>query len=263
MIVVDATTLMTRRYRPLGRGAAPDPDRPDSGLPRSQRHGSVTFKSGDDPVRTRRRPRPREVVPCLIGGPGRQGRREDWQAFFREPRWAHRGVVADLDRAVGRAVRETWPGATSLPLAPPFGAAPPRRRRAPTGSPSAIRLDTPLRPRRPYLVARRAARSGGTAITRCYAAIDGAQVGPPTGRPSRRPSRRHVRPTASHCAPGSPRRDAHRAPVASRAPLSGHHGTFLPRSTGALEGRMGEWLAPLRRRAGRWQNVRRSTSRSP
>lgn len=31
----------------------------------------------------------------------------------------------------------------------------------------------------------------------------------------------------------------------------------LPRSTGSLEGKLGEWLAPLRRRAGRWQNVRR------
>jgi hypothetical protein len=31
----------------------------------------------------------------------------------------------------------------------------------------------------------------------------------------------------------------------------------LPRSTGSLEGKIGEWLVPLRRRAGRWQNVRR------
>jgi hypothetical protein len=31
----------------------------------------------------------------------------------------------------------------------------------------------------------------------------------------------------------------------------------LPLSTGALEGTIGEWLAPLRRRAGRWQNARR------
>jgi hypothetical protein len=31
----------------------------------------------------------------------------------------------------------------------------------------------------------------------------------------------------------------------------------LPRSTGTLEARLGEWLAPLRRRAGRWQNARR------
>jgi len=31
----------------------------------------------------------------------------------------------------------------------------------------------------------------------------------------------------------------------------------VPLSTGALEGAVGEWLAPLRRRAGRWQNARR------
>jgi hypothetical protein len=31
----------------------------------------------------------------------------------------------------------------------------------------------------------------------------------------------------------------------------------LPRSTGALEGAIGEWLAPVARRAGRWQNARR------
>jgi hypothetical protein len=31
----------------------------------------------------------------------------------------------------------------------------------------------------------------------------------------------------------------------------------LPRSTGALEGAIGEWLAPIARRAGRWQNARR------
>jgi hypothetical protein len=31
----------------------------------------------------------------------------------------------------------------------------------------------------------------------------------------------------------------------------------LPRSTGALEVAIGEWLAPIARRAGRWQNMRR------
>jgi hypothetical protein len=31
----------------------------------------------------------------------------------------------------------------------------------------------------------------------------------------------------------------------------------IPLSTGALEGKIGEWLGPLRRRAGRWQNARR------
>ena len=31
----------------------------------------------------------------------------------------------------------------------------------------------------------------------------------------------------------------------------------IPLSTGALEGAISEWLAPLRRRAGRWQNARR------
>jgi hypothetical protein len=31
----------------------------------------------------------------------------------------------------------------------------------------------------------------------------------------------------------------------------------LPLSTGALEGSIGEWLAPITRRAGRWQNARR------
>jgi hypothetical protein len=33
--------------------------------------------------------------------------------------------------------------------------------------------------------------------------------------------------------------------------------TGLPLSTGALEGSVGEWLAPIARRAGRWQNARR------
>lgn len=38
--------------------------------------------------------------------------------------------------------------------------------------------------------------------------------------------------------------------------LAAEHGA-LPRSTGGLEGKLDEWLTPLRRRAGRWQNVRR------
>lgn len=60
-----------------------------------------------------------------------------------------------------------------------------------------------------------------------------------------------------------PDRLALRGPIATNEPLirrgwliAARHPDAV-RSTGALEGAIGEWLAPLRRRAGRWQNARR------
>ena len=46
-------------------------------------------------------------------------------------------------------------------------------------------------------------------------------------------------------------------PLIRRGWLIAERHPDVPRSTGALEGAIGEWLAPLRRRAGRFQNARR------
>jgi hypothetical protein len=46
-------------------------------------------------------------------------------------------------------------------------------------------------------------------------------------------------------------------PLVRRGWLAHERLRDVPLSTGALEGSIGEWLAPIARRAGRWQNARR------
>ena len=253
VIVVDATTLMTRGYRPLGHGAAPDPDRPVRATPEPEarvgnlKAGTILFALDATG---------RESVPCLIGAQGGKDV-ESWQAFFRSLGGAPAWVVADLDPAVARAVRETWPGAVLYHSRHHLAQLLRDAARA-DGIPERVELDTPLVLDRPI-----AWSPDGRSIRRygdhpLFAAIDGAQVGPEAWTAFKAAIEAHV--------PAD--RLALRSWVATNETLierqwrlerrwRADHGTFLPRSTGGLEGRMGEWLAPLRRRAGRWQNVRR------
>jgi hypothetical protein len=108
VIVIDSTTLMTRGYRPVQteRPATDGADRAAPVAAPETRVGNLkagTIMCALDGTRPGR-------VPCLIGAQG--GKDVDsWKAFFVRLVGAPDWVVADLDPAIGRAVRETWPGA--------------------------------------------------------------------------------------------------------------------------------------------------------
>ncbi len=254
VIVIDATTLLTRGYRPgHGGPTTPDPDRADQTAPEAEsrvgnlKAGTILFALDATG---------RENVPCLIEAQGGKDV-ESWKAFFASldgtPAW----VVADLDPALGRAVRETWPGAV-LYHSRHHIAQLLRDCAHADGIPERVELETPIVLGRPIPWspdARRTRRYGEHPL---YAAIALAQRGPQEWAAFRAAVEEHV----------PAERVALRGWIATNELLierqwrleqrwRSEHGTFLPRSTGGLEGRLGEWLAPLRRRAGRWQNVRR------
>lgn len=171
IVVLDTTTLFTRVPR-----EAPD----DTGAARvgNRRAGTVMVALDG----TARRPRP-----CLMVVAGAKDA-DSWRAFFGRLDEAPEVVVADLDAAIARAVRETWPNALLVPSRHHL-AARIRERLVADGIPERVRLEAPVATRRAL-------------------------------------------------------------------PWTGER-----LSTGALEGAIGEWLAPLRRRAGRWQNARRTRPR--
>jgi len=107
IIVVDATTLMTRGYRT----AIAEPGAADG--PAGSPGGAVIEWVGNlegwhDPGAFD--PTGRAVVPCLLQAHGGKDV-ESWKAFFGSLDGAPDWVVADLDWAIARAVRETWPNA--------------------------------------------------------------------------------------------------------------------------------------------------------
>jgi len=103
VIVIDSTTLMTSGYR---KTAAKDDAEPNARGDSEKAAGNLkagTIMVAIDPTGP-------SAKPCLIQVQG--GKDVDsWKAFFatleKSPEW----VVADLDPAIARAVRETWPEA--------------------------------------------------------------------------------------------------------------------------------------------------------
>ena len=74
---------------------------------------------------------------------------ESWKAFFATPRRAHPSVVvADLDAAIARAVRETWPDAILVPSRHHLAALM-RERALADGVPERVRLEAPVALARP------------------------------------------------------------------------------------------------------------------
>src|SRR3990170_147332 len=131
VLVIDARTLFTRAYRPsAARGS--------DGVAEEAWVG--TKKAGTILVAldgTARRP-----VPCLMRVAG--GKDSDcWKAFFLTLEGGPEVVVADLDQAIGRAVRETWPDAILLPSRHHLAALM-RARALADGVPEHIRLDAPI-----------------------------------------------------------------------------------------------------------------------
>ena len=191
----------------------------------------------------------RRPTPCLMRIAGAKDA-ASWKEFFTTLEGAPEVVVADLDPAIGRAVRETWPHAILLPSRHHLAALM-RQRALADGIPERIRLETPLALTKPLpWTGERAKRWSAHPL---HAAMLSALRAPAEWAAFAALVERHV----------APDRLALRGWLATNEPLIRRAWQIaardpeLPRSTGALEGSIGEWLAPIARRAGRWQNARR------
>ena len=233
VVVLDTTTLFTRVPR-----EASD----DTGAARVGNRRAGTIMVALDG--SARRPRP-----CLMAVAGAKDA-PSWRSFFGRLAGAPEVVVADLDAAIARAVRETWPDALLVPSRHHL-AARIRERALADGVPERVRLETPVATRRalPW-TGERVRRYGPHPL---HEATLGALRGEAEWDAFTELVEHWV----------SPDRLALRSWIATNEPLV-RRGWLLrerlgpvPLSTGALEGAVGEWLAPLRRRAGRWQNARR------
>ncbi|CAN5593060.1 hypothetical protein BH24CHL9_BH24CHL9_03280 [soil metagenome] len=238
VLVVDARTLFTRGYRPT-RARAGDGE-PDEAWVGELKAGTILVALDG----TSRRPEP-----CLMRVAGARDT-ESWKAFFATLAGAPDVVVADLDAAIARAVRETWPHVALVPSRHHLAALMRERARA-DGVPERVRLETPLGLARPLPWTGERTKRWGTHPL--HEAVLGALRGPAEWAAFLALVERHV----PH------ERLELRGWIATNEPLiSRQWGVAvrhpeLPRSTGALEGAIGEWLAPIARRAGRWQDARR------
>ena len=238
VVVLDTTTLFTRGYRPSA-GQSGDGGGDESRV--GNLKAGTVLVALDGTARGAR--------PCLMAVAGGKDV-ESWVAFFALLGGAPTVVVADLDAAIGRAVRETWPGAILVPSRHHL-AGQMRQRALADGVPERIRAETPIPLPRPLpWTAERTKRWTSHPL---HDALLTALRGPAEWATSLELVERHVPPDRLEL----------RGWIATNEPLirrgwliAGRH-PELPRSTGALEGAIGEWLAPLRRRAGRWQNARR------
>lgn len=238
VVVLDSTTLFTRAERPTR-----DPSTDGSEV--ETRVGNV--KAGTILIALDGTTRGGQ--PCLMRIAGAKDT-DSWKAFFGTLTGAPDIVVADLDPAIARAVRETWPDAV-VHHSRHHLAALMRERAIADGVPERIRADEPAQLERPLPWT--GARSTHWTEHPLHAAMLGALRGPTEWAAFGGLVDRYV----------APDRLELRGWIASNEPLirrswalTERHGR-PPHSTGALEGAIGEWLAPLRGRAGRWQNARR------
>jgi len=191
----------------------------------------------------------RGAKPCLMRVAGARDT-ESWKAFFATLEGAPDIVVADLDAAIARAVREAWPD-TIVHHSRHHLAALLRERAITDGVPRRVRDDDPVPLAKPLPWT--GERSKRWTDHPLHAAMLAALRGPDEWAAFLALVERHLPPDRLEL----------RSWIATNEPLirrgwaiEGRHGR-PPHSSGALEGAIGEWLAPLRRRAGRWQNARR------
>ena len=243
VLVLDSTTLMRRGMRAptdaeIEAGADPDEDV----LAGNLKAGTILV--GMDATGP-------SVVPCLIQVQGGKDT-DSWKAFFSslagKPEW----VIADLDNAIARAVRETWPKAilyhSRYHLAERM-----RVYAKEDGVPDRIKLDEPVERKRasPWSPTQSKVKRYGPHPL--YEAIEKAQRGPDEWAALLAAIDEHV--------PHD--KLALRSWIATNEVLISRqwriiekHGR-VPLSTGALEGKVMEWLSALHRRGGRWTNARR------
>ena len=236
IVILDAKPLLTRGYR-ANRPAVDGLDERAAG---NLKAGTILVAL--DPTGP-------AVVPCLMQVAGGRDS-EAWKAFFAVLGGAPEWVVADLDAAIARAVRETWPGAI-LYHSRHHLAGLMRQRALADGVPERIRLAEPVPLARPLpwtgsLVKRWAEHP-------LYAAVLPAQRGPTEWAAFRALVERSVPADRLELRGWLA---THELLIRRQWRLAQAHGG-IPLSTGALEGKIGEWLGPLARRAGRWQNARR------
>jgi len=239
VLVLDTRTLFTRGYRP-SRAQPAASEEADEAWVGELKAGTILVALDGT------RPRP---SPCLMRVAGGKDT-ESWKAFLATLTGAPEVVVADLDPAIARAVRETWPDALLVPSRHHLAALM-RGRALADGVPERIRLETPVELARPLPWT--GERTKRWATHPLHEATLGALRGPAEWSAFLALVERHVPPDRLEL----------RGWIATNEPLirrqweiaDRHPG--LPRSTGALEGSLGEWLAPIARRAGRWQNARR------
>lgn len=183
---------------------------------------------------------------CVAGGKDV----ESWTDFFATLGGGPQIVVADLDAAIGRAVRETWPAAILVPSRHHL-AAQMRERALADGVPERIRTDAPIALERPLPWT--GERTKRWADHPLHAALLTAQRGPAEWAAFLALVERHVPPDRLELRSWIATNEL----LIRRGWLIAERYPDVPRSTGALEGAIAEWLAPLRRRAGRFQNARR------
>jgi hypothetical protein len=235
VIVLDSLPLLTRGYRPSGGGDGDDQRRVGN-----LKAGTILVGLDGTVGGTR---------PCLMRVAGAKDA-ESWKDFLTTLGGAPEVVVADLDAAIARAVRETWPDATIQPSRRHLAALM-RDRALDDGVPVRIQAGTPEPLARPLpWTGERVKRWTDHPL---HAAMLTALRGPTEWAAFGALVERHV--------PSD--QLALRGWIATNEPLTARqwaieerHGE-VPLSTGALEGAIGEWLAPIRRVAGRWQNARR------
>jgi len=239
VVIVDSTTLMTRGYRPPDAAeirAGADPT--DETLAGNLKAGTIMVAVDASDAR-----------PCLIQAQGGKDI-ESWKNFFSTLGGAPEWVIADLDAAIARAVRETRPK-TILYHSRHHLEELMRKRALADGVPLKVKLEEPIQLTRPLPWTNSAVKRWGDHPL--HAALRVAQRGPDEWAAFLALIDEHVPPDMIGL----------RSWIATNEVLIERqwriarvHGR-IPLSTGSLEGKIGEWVAPLRRRAGRWQNVRR------
>lgn len=235
VVLLDSVPLLTRGYRP-----AADPDEDDQRRVGNLKAGTILIALDGTAHGAR---------PCLMRVAGARDT-ESWKDLFSTLTGAPEVVVADLDAAIARAVREAWPDAVIHPSRHHLAVLM-RDRALADGVPDRVRAEVPVP------LARQLPWTGER-VRRwtqhpLHAAMLAALRGPTEWAAFLALVERHI----------PPDRLALRGWVATNEPLvrrsweiRARHGE-VPLSTGALEGAIGEWLAPIVRRAGRWQNARR------
>jgi hypothetical protein len=234
LVVLDARTLFTRGYRSRrGRDG-------DEAWVAEQKAGTVLVALDG----TGRPP-----VPCLMRVAGGKDA-ECWRTFFATLEGAPEVVVADLDAGIARAVRETWPDAILVPSRHHLAALM-RARALADGVPERVRLHAPVALARPLPWTGERIKRWGTHPL--HEAMLPALRGPAGWDAFTALVEHHVPPDRLELRAWMATND----PLVRRAWTIVAHQPGVPCSTGALEGSIGEWLAPIARRAGRWQNARR------
>jgi hypothetical protein len=139
VVIIDSTSLTTRGYRSPGAAAIRD------GADPTDEKQAGNLKAGT--IMIAMDPTGPAVKPCLIQVQGGKDV-ESWKAFFAalggRPEW----VIADLDSAIARAVRETWPKAILYHSRHHLEALM-RKRAIEDGVPERVKLETPIPLTRP------------------------------------------------------------------------------------------------------------------